>query len=182
VRRLLTLLVPAALILGLAGCGGDDEDPAQAWADQVCGSIVDYRDTVQQIASGFQSDPSSVNADSLRSAVNQVGDATSELVDSVKAAGPPDTEAGRQAQSALEGLSDRTQQAIDQAKQATEADTSGLPALVTQLTTIAGQVGAIVTDVSTTFQQVASLDGGQELQDGFQQAESCQELRGESSG
>ena len=175
--RVLALVI-AALVLGLSACGGDDEDPAEAWADDVCGSIVDYRDTIQGITADFRADPGSVSVEGIRSAVDEVSDATTELVDSVRDAGPPDTEAGRQAKTELEGLADRTQDAIDQAQQAADADTGNLAALITQLGTIAGQVGAIVSDVAATFQEVVNLDGGQELQDGFEQASSCQELQG----
>jgi hypothetical protein len=180
VSRLLALGI-LALALGLAGCGGDDEDPAEAWANDVCGSIVDYRDTIQGVASDFQSDPGSVSVNSIRDAVGEVGDATTELVDSIRDAGPPDTEAGQQAKTELEGLADRTEQAIEQAQQAAESETSNLTTLITQLTTIAGQVGSIVSDVAATFQQVVNLDGGQELEDGFRDASNCQELQSGSS-
>ena len=96
--------------------------------------------------------------------------ATDELVDSLADLGRPETEAGEQAKSELDELATQLQQQIDDVEQAAESGSLSLVTITSALT-------AASAAVRSSFESLQSLDGGEELRDGFEDAAACDSFR-----
>jgi hypothetical protein len=172
VTHRLALSVTATAVLLLAGCGGDDDNDAEAWATDVCTEMNTWTGDVEDAVNSLRGEGLQIDRDDIQAAVTQAKDATGELVDGLQDLDPPETDAGQQAKSDLDELGTQLQEQMDQVEQAVEEDTGALELAQTAgsaLTTAAGEV-------QSTFDSIQSLEGG-ELRDAFENADSCDELR-----
>jgi uncharacterized phage infection (PIP) family protein YhgE len=160
-----------ALSFTAAGCGGEDDASAtEDWAGGLCSSLSAWSDSITSATESVKDNPS---ADGLQSAVDDVKQATSTLTGDLDALGKPDTEAGQEAKDAIDELATSLETEIDEIESATGGGAAALSTLVGSLTTISSQV-------SSTFDQLEQLDGSDELQSAFENADSCDELRSNS--
>ena len=83
-----------------AGCGGDEEDSNVAWADDVCGSVSTWIESVRAAGQSVQQGEGSVD-----DAVDDLKGATDELDDDLRSLEPP--EAAEQVQDTIEQLLDQ---------------------------------------------------------------------------
>jgi hypothetical protein len=170
-----TLLVALAVLA--AGCGADDDEPgAEAWAGDVCSALSDWRTSVQEAVESVQSNPSE---DTLRQAADDAGSATDDLVSALKGLDRPETDAGQEAQAAVDDLAgdlETARSAIDDA-----VDGASGAGLLQAVSTIATALSTLQTEVSSTLDRIEGLDGGQELKDAFESSDSCDELRRDRS-
>ena len=160
-----------ALSLGAAACGGSDEDPAAAYASDVCGSLSDWKSDLESTVQGVTSDLGSLSANEVQDAVNSALDSTRNLLDDLRGLGAPDTESGEQAKQDVDELADSLQQRADTLR--TAADSGNVVSLVSTVTT---QVQGAVQDVNQTLTQLRQLQPGQDLKQAFENDESCQSL------
>jgi hypothetical protein len=182
-RAALALLVLAAAAAAATGCGGDDEPPAEAWANDVCTSISDWRTSIEGIVGDLQSQLTSPDAGAaVKDAISSGVDATTQLKDDLEAIGPPETEAGDEAKQALDEFADEaTQTAEDVQAQAEKLPDSGsVSELLGQLAPMAASLESLANEGQAKLQELESLDPSGEIQDGFENAESCQSLMGNS--
>jgi hypothetical protein len=174
--RLIAATVLVVLAALAAGCGGDDESAAEAWAGDVCSALSDWRTSVQDAVDSVQASPS---ADTLRQAAEDADSATEDLVSTLKGLDRPETEAGQEAQEAVDDLSNDVETARSAIDDAVD-DASGA-GMLQAVSTIAAALSTLQTEVSSTLDRLEGLDGGQELKDAFQSNESCDELRRDGS-
>jgi hypothetical protein len=178
-------VVVAALTFAVSGCGGDDESEASgvdAWADSFCTAVGDWRSTLDGLFNEFQADPSQfANEDALKDAVQTVSDATDTLVSDLKDLGAPETESGEAVQSSVDSLEStlETQKAdVDEAVQNVSSITdvpAAISAIGTAFTTMA-------TSLQSTIETVQNADSQGELEDAFEQSDSCSDLESSTSG
>jgi hypothetical protein len=188
--RALRAVVPAAAVLALcaSGCGGGESE-GEKWASGLCTSVSDWRAQLQTISSDVQdqvtSQPSVASAKAaVRSGVQQAGEATRKLRDELGDLGPPKTDAGAEAKSELDSLGTRLQADVSQVQSAVAGvGASAAPSeLLTKLAGVSSTLEKALRDAQSTVQKISSLDPGGELQQGFQDADSCKDLRGSSNG
>ena len=182
-RAALALLVLGAALVAATGCGGDDEPPAEAWANDVCTSISDWRTTIEGIVSDLQSQLTSPNAGAaIKDAIASGVDATTQLKDELQDIGPPDTEAGDEAKQALDDFANEAAQTADDVQaQAEKLPESGsVSELLGQLTPMAASLESLAQEGQAKLNDLEQLDPSGEIQDGVENAESCQSLRGNS--
>jgi outer membrane murein-binding lipoprotein Lpp len=175
-RRLLLVAVPALVAALLAaGCGGsDDETGAEAWANDLCTSVTTWTDQVETSVNSLSG--GNLSRNTLSTAVDDVGDATDTLEDDLRNLGPPDTDAGEEAQEAVTTLGTELQDGIDQVQTAFEGAstvTEVLNAASVATSTIATMWG----NVTSTFTTLEGLDGGGELQSAFEDSSECQDIQ-----
>jgi len=91
----------------------------------------------------------------------------------------PETDAGQEAQAAVDDLADEVETARSTIDDAVD-DASGA-GLLQAASTIATALSTLQTEVSSTLDRVEGLDGGQELKDAFESNDSCDELRQDGS-
>lgn len=165
--------------IAVSGCGGSNTSSAESWASDVCSAVGTWKTSVQQIttdAANALAKPGATRDDATN-AVKQGVDATQTMVDDLKALGPPDTPEGTQAKDDLDSFVTDSQQTLDGVSKALDDIPSGasLTQIVTQL---AAQASTLQQTITSGQDLVASLQGlGGELKTGFEQADSCKELR-----
>jgi methyl-accepting chemotaxis protein len=180
VSRLVALALVLAATAVAAGCGGDDENPTAAWADDACGAIQDWETTVSDtIASVTDGVPS---ADDISAAVDQVVQATSSLGDELDGIGPPPTEAQAQTEDALSTLKTSLNERADTVQQAIDAGGSSLSDLASLASTVLEQAQGAVTDAQTFFDATADPgSAAQEVVDAIDQSDTCTAVRDDLS-
>jgi methyl-accepting chemotaxis protein len=153
-----------------AGCGGDDEDPNAAWADDVCGSVSSWVDSVREAADSVTSGQGSVD-----DAVDDVKSATEQLDDDLSGLEPP--EAAEQVQDTLEQLLDQLRSGVRTIEDAVD-NASGGQALAA-LSTIGATISTMSEAVQSAFDDLRDADTGDTLRQAFEDSDDCQELRQE---
>jgi hypothetical protein len=182
-RRHLPVLV-AASVLALAACGGDEEPAAQQWAGDVCAAVDSWQTELQQIFNDVSAQVTSGDAgavDAIRAGIDQGAEATDELGETLRGLGPPDTEAGEEAQQQLEAVSDEVQTAVGQVQTAVDELGEASPqeilgalsGIVVPLQAALGQIEAVVANLRE--------NAADEIRQGFEDAPECQELAGQTT-
>lgn len=186
-RSMLVVAVLAALVL--AACGNDDggseASPTEEWADSVCTAIDTWETTLAGAVNTLTDFSGGSVTDNVRTAVDQVVDATKDLAGAIESAGAPPTEAGEQISDDLSAASSTVRADIDSAK-ATFDDlgSSASPsALLQSLASIAADFEDAVRTVQQTWTTVTQLEGaaGAEVQAAIQSTPACQGI-GAGSG
>ena len=121
---MLRRLVPLAAVLGAlaflaAGCGGDDDSSKTTqWAGNLCSAMTTWTDSLGDATSSLQSN--GLSQASIQSAVDDAKTATQTFVDDLKNLGAPDTQAGADAQDAVNELAADLDQDVTDARAAIE--------------------------------------------------------------
>ncbi len=172
----LGLVAVLALATGCGGADGDQQTATEAWADDVCSTVSDWKGAVVD-AQATLSDPANLSANDVKDALESVSTATSTFVTDLKDIGPPDTEAAGAAQEQLSTLSDQLQQQADVVTRTLNQPSASLQELLAQVSTVSGALSTMVTDAVTAVENIRQLDGADELESAFQDSQTCQELR-----
>ncbi len=172
-------LLSLVLLLAVVGCGGDGTSAEEAWADEVCTSIASWKTEVESIAGNAAdaiTEPGATRTD-VEAAVDSGLDATKTLGDELRASVPPDTPEGAQAKAAVDAFLDDVQASDDQVRTALAGlpDDAGLSEIVTALSGLATNIQQTIDSGRTLVTDIQQL--GSALKDGFENADSCQELR-----
>jgi hypothetical protein len=175
----LALLAVFAAAVAASGCGGGGTSAEEAWADEICTSIASWKTEVESIARNAAdalTEPGATRAD-VEAAVENGLDATTALVDELRAAVPPDTPEGADAQAAVEAFLDDVRGSDDDVRTALAGipEGAGLAEIVAELSGLATSLQQTVESGRTLVTDIQQL--GSALRDGFANAESCQALR-----
>jgi hypothetical protein len=169
VRFLALSICLAALAAVLASCGGEDEPPAQAWADDVCTRINTWGQELRDIATGG-------SVAEIQQALDQAVSATGDLVTDLREIGPPDTESGAEAKAEVDALAESTQERVERVRAEAE-DAEGSSDLLQLAANVATELDAAQQEARATFDRVSDLDASGELREGIESSEACDELR-----
>ena len=160
------------------GCGGDDGgSSATEWADDVCSSITTWTDSISSAVDSLRGE--NLTEEGLRSAVEDVERATNDFVDDVKGLDAPETDAGEQAKELLDQMADDVEGNVSTIEEAVED--SGGSGVLEAVSVVAGTLSSMGTQLSSTFAALEQLDAGGELEEAFEEADSCDELESGSS-
>ena len=163
-------VVVLVLALLAAGCGGDEEDSNAAWADDVCGSVSSWVDSVRDAAESVTQGEGSVD-----DAVEDVKSATDQLDDDLRGLEPP--EAAEQVQDTIEQLLDQLQSGVRTIENAVD-NASGGEALAA-LSTIGATISTMSEAVQSALDDLRDADTGETLRQAFEDSDSCQDLQDE---
>lgn len=172
----------AALIMRLTA-DDDGNQSATAWADSVCTELATWKTSITSLT---DLEGETLNADLLQEKIGEAEEATSTLVAELQDLGAPDLESGdalkEELSSSAESLESGFESLKESAEQASEA--SSPAEFLTGLTALAPQFQALLGDLSSTIDDLQSADAAgdakAELQQAFDDSESCQQL--ESDG
>jgi hypothetical protein len=178
----LLALVPIAALLAAAACGGSgggsSQSATETWADGVCSSLNTWKTSVTDAGSSISG--GGVDEEQVRSAVDQVKDATTKLSSDLKGLGKPDTEAADEAQDAITKLSSQLEQDVEQINQAAEG-ASGPAAAVGIATSVGASLSQMGTQVSAALSTLDTIDAKGELSSAFEKSDACQQFSGSGS-
>lgn len=173
-------IVIAAVAMRLSDDGG--EQSAEQWANAVCGSLSEWRDSIRSLAdvSGAP-----LTADSLRDRLGDAEEATSDLVSELRELGPPDLEAGEEVEAQLDGVTGELESSFDDLKDSAEAAADAPPSeFLGALAALASDFAALQTAIGATVAALqdadVAADTRAELDDAFSDAPDCQSLRDDS--
>jgi methyl-accepting chemotaxis protein len=162
------------LSLAAAGCGGGDDEgeSASAWADDLCGSLTTWKDSIDSTVNELRQNPS---RDQLESATSDVKDATDTLLDDLKGLGAPDTDDGQEAKQTVDDLSTQVEDGVNTVENAVD-DASGASGMLNAISVASSTLATLLQDIKTAVQKLEGLDPGGELQSALQDSSSCQSL------
>ena len=162
-------------VLALSGCGGSSQSDAEKWADSVCSSIGDWKQSVSSLASDLtqKAQNGTLTVNDLKSGLNNAADDTRTLADDIRSSGPPNTDAGKEAKQKLEDVSSTVKSSIDSAQSKVQ-NASSLPAAIAAVAPDLTQAAA---NVTSQLQQISQLDPQGELGKAIDDTKSCQDLR-----
>jgi membrane protein implicated in regulation of membrane protease activity len=162
----------AAIVLALAGCGGDETSASEEYANGVCSSISTWVTDVQATVQSITDAGLATSRDDIERAFDETQQATDTLLEDLQGLGPPDTEDGQQAQEELDALGTQLRQQLDVIEQAIDSG-EGLPAIAAQVSTA---ISAAANAVNTVYQDLQGLDPAGELRDAFENSDDCNAL------
>jgi hypothetical protein len=168
------LAAPLAVLV-LAGCGGSSQSEAEKWADSVCSSIGDWRQEISSTTNDLtaKAQDGTLNRDDLQSGLTSALNDTKTLANDLRDSGPPNTEAGKEAQQKLNHVTSSVEQSIDKAR-AQAASAGSLPAAIAA---VAPELTQTAANVTSQLQQISQLDPKGELGKAIDDTKSCQDLR-----
>ncbi len=154
------------------------------WADSVCTDVAQWKSSITSIAdvSG-----GTLTKDSLQQKLDDAKSATDELVSQLKGLGKPDLAASEQLQQQLDSSAEQLRASYQSLQsQAQDALSADSPAAFLQgLAKLAPQFGQLLDEIQKTVAELRSsnLAGSAktELQQAFDDSQSCQSLRSGSS-
>ncbi len=174
------VVLVASLTLVAAGCGGSDESSTASatveWADGFCTAVTTWTDSLKQIGEQLAS-PSSLSQEGLDEAANDVRRANETLVDDLKSLGAPDTESGQAVKDAIDELATTLDDDLTEIEDTVDG-ISGVTGVPGAITSIAATISSMTTSFSSTLQTIDNADPKGELQDAFEQTDSCSDIAG----
>lgn len=175
--------VVAIVIAAVAMRLSDDGPPStQEWADEVCTSLGDWRESITSLAD-VSGEP--LTADSLRDRLSEAEDATSDLVSELRDLGRPDLEGGDDLQAELDDATAELESSFDSLKDSAE-QAADAPAgeFLGELANLASSFAALQTAIGQTVSTLENADVAEEsraeLEQAFADSSSCQSLQSES--
>ena len=163
-----------AEVLGIRGTSAEE-----AWAEELCTSVGSWTAEVESIARNAAdalTEPGATRAD-VETAVQNGLDATDTLIQELRASVPPDTPEGDQAKAAVDAFLDEVRASDDEVRTALAGipEGAGLAEIVAELSGLATSLQQTVDSGRTLVSDIQQL--GSALKDGFENADSCEELR-----
>lgn len=178
----LGLAVALVLVGVLAGCGSGGKTTTStgasataSWADGLCGSLVNWQDSVKVAGSSLKQ--GSLSKANVQSAADAVSSANATLKDELQALGTPPTPAAAQAKAAVQQLSESLKTNVAKIRDAISAVT-GANDVAAALSAVTAALTAMRDDFSSTSKKLESLGGENEWKHAFGQSQACQQLAG----
>lgn len=168
---LLALLLATVLLAG--GCGGDGAGSTEEWAGGVCTNLSEWIEDVDGSLKSLGEEGLGLDAEDVRKTIVDVRDATDELADDLRGLDAPEAESVPRAEEELEALRAELQAQLDRIERAAESTRDPLEFAAT----VAMALAVAANEVEETFRDLQQLDPGGELEEGFREAEACDELR-----
>lgn len=167
-RAILTCV--GAVVVLAAGCGGEDESPSEAWANDFCSAAADWRTSLDDIVGQFQS-PTDLSADSINGAIDDGLEATETFLDDVDSLGAPETEAGQEVAGIVDSMSSSIRTTADGLRSTFEGADS-LQDLITLVGAAASQISQLEQELQGSLEQLEQVETG-ELGEELQSNDDC---------
>lgn len=184
VRILLPVSILAAVLAFVAaGCGGGTSAEEQ-WAGDVCTPVLNWQKQINQLITDAKSAVSSPDAstiDTLKSDAQKAVSATNTLKSDLKSLPPAPGENGQTAKETLTTFGNQVSTTVDSLKSSVDSlsSSSSVSEAATVLSGAVGQISSFGTQAQTTLNSVQETSG--KLKSGFEDADSCKELRNSNS-
>jgi hypothetical protein len=174
--RGIVTVVTLMIAFSLSACGGDggsDTTSPSEWADSLCSDLSEWKSSVTSVAASLGG--GDLSQEQVQDVVNEVAASTEMLVGNLQDLGRPDTEAGQEAQDAVNQLADELQTGIGEMERAAAGASSG-----TDARQAAAAIGATATtmsdELSSTLTSLEQLEPEGELKSALEQSEACNDL------
>ena len=181
---ILTLLAAATLVA--AGCGGGGEPEGvepEAWAEDVCGALASWQQTLQEQAQTLTQDV--LGASSPEAAKDQIGTFlddviadTESMIEQFDAAGVPAVEQGEELRNDFRAGLQQMLDAFENARERVEdVPTDDPQAFQEQLTEIGTALQTQGEQIGETMENLDEQYDADELNQAFEENEQCREFQ-----
>ena len=177
-RTKVAALSAVALLGGVLGaCGGEEGVDPQTYVQEVCGSMQDWLDSIQQGGAELQELAGAQPAEAkeaISGFLNDAIDSTETLIGDIEETGPPAVDNGEDVhQTLIDGFEQAKSTFEDAAAQAEDLPT-GSPQ---EFQSAAQELGTSITNAQSEIQQTFDqAEPSEELDQAFEEEESCNQL------
>ena len=174
------LVLTVTLAFAAAACGGSGPSAEEEWAGDVCSSLSEWQDQLEQSATDIREQIRSPGANTLaaiESEIQESVDATKTLADDLQSLEAPDTLGADEAKQQLDALGTQLESTVDNVKQTIDGlpENASLTEVAEALSPLLPQLQNLATSASNTLTLVQ--ESSSELKTGFEQADACERYR-----
>jgi hypothetical protein len=158
-----------------ASCGGDDSS-ADAWADDFCTAVEDWRERVQD-ASGRLAEQKTFSEDALDDAIHEAVAAYDDFLAELGKLGPPDVQAREEIEQELDHLESVLRERAANARAGIDQPAGTLSETLGRLAALARELAASAASIEDTIANLRQLDPAGELKQALESSDACASLK-----
>ncbi len=174
--RRAALVAAFCLAVAAAGCGGDDAS-AEAWADDFCTAVDDWRERVQD-AAGQLAEPKTLSEEQLDDAIRQAVAASDDFLADLGELGPPEVASRDEIEQELDHLESVLRERATNARAGIDQPAGTLSEALARLAALTRELAAAAASIEETVAKLRQLDPAGELRQALTSSESCASLHG----
>jgi uncharacterized membrane protein len=173
--RRASLVAACCLAVLAAGCGGGDSS-ADAWADDFCTAVDDWRERVQK-ASGRLAEQQTFSEDELDDAIHEAVAAFDDFLADLGKLGPPEIQAQDEVEQELDHLESVLRERAANARAGVDQPAGSLSEALGRLAALARELAASAASIEETIANLRQLDPAGELKQALESSDACANLR-----
>ena len=171
------VLVAACCLAVLAtSCGGDDSS-AEAWADDFCTAVEDWRERVQDAAAQL-AEPAALSEERLDDSIRQAVAASDDLLADLGELDLPDLEARDEIEQELDHLEGVLRERAANARAGIDQPAGSVSEALARLAALSRELSAAAASIELTIEKLRGLDPAGELKQALESSDACASLRG----
>jgi hypothetical protein len=174
--RRAVLVAAFCLAVLAAACGGDDSS-AEAWADDFCTAVEDWRERVQD-AAGRLAEQETFSEEELDDAIHEAVAAYDDFLADLGELGPPDVQARDGIEQELDHLESVLRERAANARAGIDQPAGSLSEALGRLAALARELAASAATIEETIANLRQRDPAGELQEALESSDACASLRG----
>lgn len=173
--RRAVLAAACCLSLLAAGCGGDDSS-AEAWADDFCTAVEDWRERVQDAAADL-AEPATLSEEQLDESIRQAVAASDDLLADLGELGLPDLGARDEIEQELDHLESVLRERAANARAGIDQPAGSVSEALARLAALSRELSAAAASIELTIEKLRALDPAGELKQALESSDACASLR-----
>lgn len=174
--RRAVLVAAFCLAVPAAGCGGDDSS-AEAWADDFCTAVEDWRERVQDAAAQL-AEPSTLSEEKLDESIRQAVAASDDLLADLGELGLPDVEARDEIEQELDHLESVLRERAANARAGIDQPAGSVSEALARLAALSRELSAAAASIELSIEKLRALDPAGELKQALESSDACRSLSG----
>jgi hypothetical protein len=174
--RRASLVAACCLAVLAAGCGGDDSS-AEAWADDFCTAVDDWRERVQDAAAEL-AEPTTLSEEQLDESIREAVAASDDLLADLGELGLPELEAPDEIEQELDHLESVLRERAGNARAGIDQPASSVSEALARLAALSRELAAAAETIELTIEKLRALDPAGELKQALESSDACASLQG----
>ena len=174
--RRAALVAACCLAVLAAGCGGD-ESSAEAWADDFCTAVEDWRERVQEAAAEL-AEPATLSEEQLDESIREAVAASDDLLADLGELGLPDLEARDEIEQELDHLEGVLRERAANARAGIDQPAGSVSEALARLAALSRELAAAAATIELTIEKLRALDPAGELKQALESSDACKSLSG----
>lgn len=173
--RRAVLIAAFCLAVLAAGCGGDDSS-AEAWTDDFCAAVEDWREQVQDAAAEL-AEPATLSEEHLDESIRQAVAASDDLLADLGELGLPELEARDEIEQELDHLEGVLRERAANARAGIDQPAGSVSEALARLAALSRELSAAAASIELTIEKLRALDPAGPLKQALESSDACASLR-----